>query len=170
MEIPVFVIGCFFLVAFNVFSLIFISLITMCLGMFLLRFILPGTCASWSWVTVSFTMLGMFSLQIFSLVLSLCLFLVGIPIMHMLVHFILSQKSLILSSLLFILFPLSCSKAVISTILSSSSLLCSSSSLTLLLIPCSVIFHFNYCIVISVCVLDFFFVKHFLYLLGLFFP
>ena len=33
----------------------------MCLGMFLLRFILPGTCASWSWVTVSFTMLGMFS-------------------------------------------------------------------------------------------------------------
>ena len=87
----------------------------------------------------------------------------------MLVHFILSQKSLILSSLLFILFPLSCSKAVISTILSSSSLLCSSSSLTLLLIPSSVIFHFNYCIIITVCSLDLFFVKHFLYLLGLFF-
>ena len=70
------------LVAFNVFSLIFISLITVCLGMFFLRFILPGTCASWSWVTVSFTMLGMFqlfSLQIFPLVLSLCLFLVGNP-------------------------------------------------------------------------------------------
>ena len=70
MEIPMFVIGCFFLVAFNVFSLIFINLITMCLGIFLLRFILPGTCTSWSWMTVSFTMLGMFSAAITSNIFS----------------------------------------------------------------------------------------------------
>ena len=43
-------------------SLIFVNLITMCLGMILFGFILPGTlCTSWTWVTVSFPMLGKFS-------------------------------------------------------------------------------------------------------------
>ena len=48
-------------VAFNIFSLylIFVSLINMCLGMFLLWFILYGTlCTSWTWVTISFPILG----------------------------------------------------------------------------------------------------------------
>ena len=51
MGIPLCVICCFSLAAFNIFSLylIFDSLINMCLGMFLLGFILYGTlCASWT--------------------------------------------------------------------------------------------------------------------------
>ena len=53
-----------YLVAFNIFtlSLIFVNLITMCLDVFLLGLILPGTlCASWTWMTVSFPMLENFS-------------------------------------------------------------------------------------------------------------
>src|SRR5574341_341086 len=43
-------------------SLIFVSLITMSLCVFLLGFILPGTlCASWTWLIISFPMLGKFS-------------------------------------------------------------------------------------------------------------
>ena len=42
--------------------LVFVSLISMCLGVFLLGFILYGTlCASWTWLTISFSMLGKFS-------------------------------------------------------------------------------------------------------------
>ena len=49
MGVPLYVTCHFSLVAFNILSLIFVSLITMCLGMFLLGFILPGTlCASWT--------------------------------------------------------------------------------------------------------------------------
>ena len=64
MGIPLYVICCFSLVAFNIFYLylIFICLINMCLSMFLLGFILYGTlCTSWTWVTISFPMLGKFS-------------------------------------------------------------------------------------------------------------
>ena len=57
----------------------------------------------------------------------------GFPVM--LVRLILSQGSLRLSSVLFILFTLFCSSAIISTILSSSSLIHSSASDILLLIP-----------------------------------
>ena len=47
--------------------LIFVSLITMCLGVFLLGFILPGTLSdSWTWLTVSFSMLGKFLAMISS--------------------------------------------------------------------------------------------------------
>ena len=50
-----------FPVAFNILSLIFVSLITMCLGVFLLGFILSGIfCASWTWLTISFLTLGKF--------------------------------------------------------------------------------------------------------------
>ena len=48
------------LVAFNIFSLylIFVSLISICLSIFLLGFILFGTlCTLWTWVIVSFPML-----------------------------------------------------------------------------------------------------------------
>ena len=58
---PLYVICRFSLVVFNNFSLslIFVYLITTCLGVFLLGFILAGTlCASWTWVAISFPMLG----------------------------------------------------------------------------------------------------------------
>ena len=47
------------------------------------------------------------------------------------------QRSLRLSSFLFILFSILCSATVISTILSSRSFICSSASVILLLIPCN---------------------------------
>ena len=44
-------------------SLIFVILIIVCLGVFLLQVILPGTlCASWTWLTVSFLCVGSFQL------------------------------------------------------------------------------------------------------------
>ena len=64
MGVPLYVIRRFSLAAFNNFSLslIFANLITTCLGVFLLGFILYGTrCASWTWVAISFPMLGKFS-------------------------------------------------------------------------------------------------------------
>ena len=66
----------FSFLAFNILSLslIFVSLITMCLGVFLFRFILPGNlCAAWTSL-FPFPCQGSFqllSLQIFSQVLSL---------------------------------------------------------------------------------------------------
>ena len=82
MGIPLYVICCFSLVAFNIFfvSLIFVNLINMYLGLFLLWLILYGLCTSQSWVTVSFPVYGSFqllSLQIFSQALSLSLLLLG---------------------------------------------------------------------------------------------
>ena len=59
-----FLVCCFSLASFNIpsFSLIFAILITMCFGVFLFGLILNGTlCASWTWMTVSFPMLGKFS-------------------------------------------------------------------------------------------------------------
>ena len=131
----------FSLVAFNNFSLslIFAYLITMQLSVFLLGFIMTGTlCASWTWVAISFPMLGKFSTIISSNIFSGPFFLSspsGTPIMRISVRLMLSQKSLQLSSFLFILFSLFCSVAMISTILSSSSLIRSSASVLLLLIP-----------------------------------
>ena len=90
------------LVAFNILSLIFVSLITMCLCVFLLGFILPGTlCASWTWLTIYFPMLRKFSAvtssNIFSGPFSLSST-SGTSIMQILVHLMLSQRSLRLSS------------------------------------------------------------------------
>ena len=52
-------------------SLIFADLITMCLGVFLLGFILYRTrCASWTWVAISFPTLGKFSTIISSNIFS----------------------------------------------------------------------------------------------------
>ena len=61
---PLYITCCFSLAAFNILSvcLVFVSLISMCLGMFLLGFTLYGTLgASWTWLTISFSMLGKFS-------------------------------------------------------------------------------------------------------------
>ena len=121
---------CFSLAAFNILSLclVFVSLIIMYLGMFLLGFILYGTlCASWTSLTNFLFHVGeIFNYNLFKIFL--------IPffsssssswtsIIRMLVCLILSQKSLRLSSVLFILFTLFCSSEVISTISSSSSLI-----------------------------------------------
>ena len=75
----------------------------------------------------------------------------GTPIIQMLVCLILSQRSLRLSSVLFILFTLFCSSEVISTILSSSSLIHSSASDILLLIPSRVFLISVIVLFISVC-------------------
>jgi len=210
MGFPLYVTCCFSLAAFNILSLflVFVSLISMCLGVFLLGFILYGIlCASWTWLTVSFSMLGKFSTIISSKVFSYPFFFssaaaakslqscptlcdpidgsppgspvpgilqartlewvtisfssawkwkvkvkslsrvwllatpwtaahqaplsmgfarqeycsgaasFGTPVIQMLVRLILSQRSLRLSSVLFILFTLFCSSEVISTIL-----------------------------------------------------
>ena len=62
MGVPLYVIYHFSFVAFNILSLIFVSLISMYLSVFLLGFILPGTlCAAWTWLTISFPVLGTFS-------------------------------------------------------------------------------------------------------------
>ena len=64
MGIPLCVICCFPLAAFNscYLCLIFVNLINMCLGVFCLGFILFGTLwVSWTFVTISFPILGKFS-------------------------------------------------------------------------------------------------------------
>ena len=110
MWIPFYVICCFSLAALNIFSLylIFDSLINMCVSMFVFGFILYCTlCASWTWLTISFPMLGKFFTTISSNIFSDPFFFsssYGTPIIWMLVYLMLSQKSLRLSSILFILF------------------------------------------------------------------
>ena len=107
MGVPLYVISLFSLAAFNNFSLslIFAYLITMCLGVFLLGCNLYGTlCSSWTWVAISFPMLGKFSTIISSNVFSgpFCLSSPsGTPIMQMLLCLMLSQRSLRLFSFFF---------------------------------------------------------------------
>ena len=86
-------------------SLVLVSLINMCLGVFLLGFILYGNhCASWTWVSDSFPMLGKFlaitSSDNFSTTFSLSSP-SSTPVMWMLVCLTLSQSSLQLSSFSF---------------------------------------------------------------------
>ena len=107
--IPLCVICCFSLAAFNIccLHLIFASLINMCLGVFQFGFILFGTLwVSWTWVAISFPPLGKFLTIISSSIFSCPTFLSssGTPMILMLGHFTLSQRSLRLSSHLLILF------------------------------------------------------------------
>ena len=77
MGIPFCVTCCFSLAAFNICSLylIFYSLISTCVGMFLLGFVLYGTlCASWTCLTTSFPILGKFSTIISSNIFSVPFF------------------------------------------------------------------------------------------------
>ena len=127
----------------------------MCLDVFLLEFILYWTlCASWTWLTISFPMLGRFS-TILSLKNCAVPFFFssssGTSITQMLVCLILSQKCLKLSSMIFILFPLLWWSATISTILSSSSLFHSSASVTLFLFPSRVFLFSVVVLLIFVC-------------------
>ena len=109
MGIPLCVICCFSPDAFNICSLclIFVNLINMCLGVFHLGFILFGTlCVSWTWVIISFPILGKFS-TIISSIFSWSFILSsssGTPMIRMLGHLTLSQMSLRLSSFPLILF------------------------------------------------------------------
>ena len=105
-----------------------------------------GLRASWTWLTVSFLTLGKFSAitssNIFSGPFSLS-FPSGTSVIQILVHLMLSQRSLRLSSFYFILFSIY-SVAVISTILYSRSFIHSFALVIRPLIPSSVLF-------ISVC-------------------
>ena len=141
MGIPLCVICCFSLAAFNICSLclIFVNLINMCRGVFCLVFILFGTLwVSWTQVTISFPILGKFSTIISSRIFSWPFFLSsssGTLMIQMLGHLTLSQRSLKLSSLLLILFSVFLSASFISTILSSTSYILSSASVILPLVP-----------------------------------
>jgi len=134
MGIPLCVICCFSLAAFNIYSLslIFVNLINICLAVFCLGFILFGTLwVSWTWVTISFPILGKFSTIISSSIFSWSFFLSsssGTPMIQMLGGLILSWRSLRLSSFLLIHFSFFLSDSFISTILSSISLILSSVS------------------------------------------
>ena len=102
--IPLCVICCFSLAAFNICSLCltFVHLINMCLGMFHLGFILFGTLwVSWTWMTISFPILGKFSTITSSSIFSWSFFLSsssGTPMIRTLGHLTLPQRSLRLSS------------------------------------------------------------------------
>ena len=137
---PLYVICCFSLAAFNIFNLylIFDSLINMYLGLFLLGFILYGTLCYLDLIDYFLSqILDVFNYNFFNYFLSYFLFSSssGTPIVWIVVCLMLSQRSLGLSSMLFILFSLFFSVVVISTILSSRSLILSSASVFLLLIP-----------------------------------
>ena len=112
MRIPLCVICCFSLAAFNIYSLclIFVNLINMCLGVFRLGFILFGTLwFSWTSVISSFPILWKFSTIISSSIFSWSFFLSsssGTPMTQMLGCLTLSQRSLKLSSFLLIPFSL----------------------------------------------------------------
>ena len=107
MGIPLCVNCCFSLTVFNICCLcwIFINLINMCLGVFHLGFILFGIpWASWTWVVISFPILGMFSTIISSSIFSWPFFLSsfsGTPMIRMLGCLPLSQRSLRLSHFFF---------------------------------------------------------------------
>ena len=86
-------------------------------------------------------MLGKFSSIISSNIFSIPFFFSsssGTPIIQMLLHLMLSQRSLRQSAILFMLLFLSCSATVISNILFSRSLFHSSASVILLLVPSTV--------------------------------
>ena len=110
MGIPLCVICCISLAAFNICSLclIFVNLINMCFGVFLLGFVLSGTLwVSWTWVIIYFPILGKFSIIISSRIFSWSFFSPSssaIPMIRTLGHLTLSQRSLRLSSFLLILF------------------------------------------------------------------
>ena len=111
MGIPLCVICSFSLAAFNISSLclIFVNLIHMCFWVFHLAFILFGTLwVSWTLLIISFPILGKFSTIISSSIFSWSFFVSssssGTPMIRMLGHLTLSQRSLRLSSFLLIHF------------------------------------------------------------------
>ena len=124
---------CFFLAAFRILSLIFTIFIRIYLDVGLFWFILFGTFfASCTWIFVSFFRFHKFSVIIYSNTfhnpsLSSPS---ETPIMGMLVHLMLSQRSLKLFSFFKVCFSFYCTDWVISIIPSSRSLMHSSLSLS----------------------------------------
>ena len=141
MGIPLCVICCLSLAALSICSLclIFVNLINMCFAVFHLGLILFGTLwVSWTWVIISFPILGKLSTIIYSSIFSWSFFLSSssrTPMIRILEHLMLSWRSLRLSSVLLIHFSFFLSDSFIYTILSSSSLILSSSSVILLFVP-----------------------------------
>ena len=111
--------------------------------MFQLGFFLFGTLwVSWTWVAISFSILGKFSTISSSSIFSWPFFLSSFsrtPMIQMLGHLTLSQRSLRLSSFYLILFSFLLSASFIFTILSSTSLILSSAAIILLLVPFRVV-------------------------------
>lgn len=145
--VPLFITGCFPLIAFivSIFHF-FVVLITVCLGVVLFQLILLGAlCASWTWMSVSFPRLGMFSAVNTSSKFFASFSLSSeTPIMWILLFLMLSYRSFKVSSFLKILFSVQL-KWFPST-LSSSSLIPLSVWSNLLLIPSGVFFPFGYCV------------------------
>ena len=109
MGIPLCAIYCFSLASFNIYSscLIFVNLINMCLVVYHHGFIVFGTLqVSWTWVAISFPILGKFSTIISSSIFSRSFFLSssGTLMIRMLGHLTFSQRSLRWSSFPLILF------------------------------------------------------------------
>ena len=128
MGFPLYVTCCFSLAVFNILYLFLTILVTMCLGVILFGLILFGTLCFLD-LDVYFLshvreVFSYYGFKYFSAPFSLS-FPSVIPRMRMLVHFILSQRSLKLSSFLFILYYFFCLASVISPALSSSLLICS---------------------------------------------
>ena len=126
MGVSLYVICCFSLIGFTIFSLIFVNLITIYHSVFLLVLIQYGIlCTSWTWVTDSFPMLGKFLAIISSYIFSgpFCLFSFWGPYNAKLLAFDVDPQ--VLYTVLFSFhsfFSEFCSKAVISTCLSSAHL------------------------------------------------
>ena len=127
MSFLLYVTCCFSLAAHNILSLclISVSLINMCISVFLLGFILYGIlCASWTWLTISFPMWG-FSYNFFKNFLSAFFSFLWYPYNSNVDLFNIVPKVSEAILNLLIPFPLFCPSAVISTTLSCSSLSCS---------------------------------------------
>ena len=116
------------------------SFISMCLGMFLLGFILPGTLQFLDFCDCFlFHVREILSYYLFKYFLKPLLSLFFWDIYNVNVgEFNVVLRYLKLSSFIYILFYLFCYAAVISTNLSSSTVVCSSASFTLLLISSSI--------------------------------
>jgi len=153
---------CYFsLAVFNICSLclIFVNLINMCLGVFLLGFPV--------WDPLGFLALGDYFLphfrEVFNYYLLKYFHMVffssysGTPMIQILGHLTLSQRSLRLSSFLLIRFSFFLSDSFISTILSSTSLILSSASVILLFVASRVFFYLIYCIIHYILTLFYFF-------------
>ena len=156
MGFPLYVTCCFSLAAFNILSLclVFVSLISMSCH------VCPWVYPVWDFLYLLnlidyflFHIGEIFNYNLFKIFLYSFFFSSSsvIPIIRMLVHLILSQRSLRRSSVLFIRFTLLCSSEVISTILSSSSLIHPSASNVLLLIPSRVFLISVIVLFVSVC-------------------
>ena len=139
------VICCFSLAAFNICSLclVFVNLINMYLGVFHLGFILFGTLwVSWTWVAISFPILGKFStinlLKYFLMVFLFVFFFWDSYDLNVgAFNIVLEVSEIVLISFnSFFFFPLC---FIYSSILSSASLVLSSASVILLLVSSRVL-------------------------------